>query len=92
MDEEDFQSFKTDIDSVSRAEFIEREVILKSELAQVLSVSNRKVVDLANENILQQQAVMSNTIAQLEAAAEVRFQREAEAAKSAMLHAEEKMS
>ena len=35
---------------------------------------------------------MSNKIAQLEAAAEVRVQREAEAAKSAMLHAEEKMS
>ena len=92
MDEEDFKSFKTDIDSVSKAEFMEREAILKSELAQVLSVSNQNVVDFANENILQQQAVMSNKIVQIEAAAEGRVQREAEAAKSALLHAEEKMS
>ena len=63
MDEEDFKSFKTDIDSISRAEFIEREAILKSELAQVFSVSNQKIVDVANENILQQQAVMSKKIA-----------------------------
>ena len=49
-------------------------------------------MDLANENILQQQAVMSDKIAQLEAAAEVRVRRESEAAKSAMLHAQEKMS
>ena len=88
MHEEDFKSFKTDIDSVSKAEFMERGTTLKSELAQVISVSNQKVVDFANENILQQQAVMSNTISQLEAAAAGRVQREAEAAKSAWLHAE----
>ena len=92
MHEEDFKSFKTDIDSVSKAEFMERGTTLKSELAQVISVSNQKVVDFANENILQQQAVMSNKIAQLEAAAEGRVQREAAAAKSALLHAQQKMS
>ena len=92
MDEEDFKSFKTDIDSVSKAEFMEREVILKSELAQVISVSNQNVVDFATENILQQQAVMSNKIAQLEAAAEGRVQREAAAAKSALVNAQQKMS
>ena len=91
MDEEDFKSFKTDIDSVSKTEFMEREAILKSELAQVLSVSNQNAVDLANENILQQQAVMSNKIAQLEAAAKGRVQREVAAAKSALVNAEQKM-
>ena len=92
MDEDDFKSFKTDIDSDRKAHFIEREAILKSELAQVVSTSNQKAIDFANESILQQQAVMSNKIAQLEAAAEGRVQREAAAAKSALLHAEQKMS
>ena len=50
------------------------------------------VVDFANENILQQQAVMSNKIAQLEAAAEGRVQREAAAAKLVQASAEQKMS
>ena len=40
MDEDDFKSFKTDIDSACKAEFIEREAILKSELAQVVSTFN----------------------------------------------------
>ena len=48
-------------------------------------------MDFANENILQQQAVMSNKIAGFDAAAEGCIQREAEAAKSALLHAEAKM-
>ena len=48
-------------------------------------------MDFANENILQQQAVMSNTIAKLEAAAEGRVQREAAAAKLALLNVEQKM-
>ena len=89
MHEEDFKSFKTDIDSVSKAEFMERGTTLKSELAQVISVSNQKVVDFANENILQQQAVISNQIVHLEAAAEGRVQREAAAAKSALVNAEQ---
>ena len=58
MDEEHLKSLQTDVDSVSRAEFVERDAILRSELARVLSVSNQKDVDLAKENILQQQAVM----------------------------------
>ena len=92
MDEEDFNSFKTGIEFTCKSEFVERDALLRSELAQVVSVSNQKVVDLANENILQQQTAMSNKIAQLEAAAENLVQSEAAVARSALHNAEQKMS
>ena len=75
-----------------QGEFVEREGILKSELAHVISVSNPQVGDFADENILQQQAVMNNKSVQLEAEAEGRVQSEAAAAKLALLNAEQKMS
>ena len=92
MDEEDLNSFKTGIEFTCKSEFVERDALLRSELAQVVSVSNQKVVDLANENILQQQTAMSNKIAKLEAAAENLVQSEAAVARSALHNAEQKMS
>ena len=72
--------------------FAERETALRSELAEALAKSTLDVMSIANENIMQQQRAMAETLKQLEDTAEVLFQSDTAAARMALANAEQLMS
>ena len=69
--DDDFNSFTTYIEFAYKAEFAETEKTLRSELAEALAKSTLDVVNIANNNITQQQKAMAEKLRRLESAAEV---------------------
>ena len=73
-------------------EFAERDKTLRSDFAEALAKSTLDVMSIANENIMQQQRAMAETLRQIGDTAEVRVQSDAAAARMALANAEQVMS